>query len=293
MERLFKYYPEDFGELTVKVLHMDLVFDIYDDHTVADSRLRIRNLDKPLQDLALNAKDLEIIEVFCSSGDVVHHYDRAAAKLHLTFEPPLDPRKECVISTKTVCRPTSNVLEGLYYDRTPPGAPPTQITQCQQWGFQRIVPCIDDMTAKCTYTTTIIADSRYTTMISNGDVSQPRAPAGKGRDTIQYANTITPMAPYLFFLGVGTYDTHSLECEYPDGRSFMLELLVPPGSDPSEAGHALDVLSDAVIWVWLFTGPDQYNAVDTRMRILALCKERDAIKNQGKNPAGSKTSKMS
>jgi len=149
------------------------------------------------------------------------------------------------------------------------------------------------MTAKCTYTTTIIADSRYTTMISNGDVSQPRAPAGKGRDTIQYANTITPMAPYLFFLGVGTYDTHSLECEYPDGRSFMLELLVPPGSDPSEAGHALDVLSDAVIWVWLFTGPDQYNAVDTRMRILALCKERDAIKNQGKNPAGSKTSKMS
>jgi aminopeptidase N len=284
MERQFKYYPENFGELTVKVLHMDLVFDIYDDHTIVESKLRVRNLDKPLSDLELNAKDLEIREVSCSPGKVIPHYDRASAKLHLKFEPPLDPRKECVISTKTVCRPTSNILEGLYYDKTPPGAPPTQITQCQQWGFQRIVPCIDDMTAKCTYITTIIADSRYTTMISNGDVSKPRSPAGNGRDMIQYANTITPMAPYLFFLGVGTYDTHFQECEYPDGRSFMLELLIPPGSDPSEAGHALDVLADAVVWVWLFTGPDQYTSVETRKRLLSLCKERDAMKKSGNDP---------
>ncbi len=284
MERQFKYYPEDFGELTVKVLHMDLVFDIYDDHTVAKSKLRVRNLEKPLSNLELNAKDLEIHDVSCSTGKALHHYDRASAKLHLTFDPPLAPRQECVISTKTVCRPTSNVLEGLYYDKTPPGAPPTQITQCQQWGFQRIVPCIDDMTAKCTYNTTIIADNRYTTMISNGDVSVPRAPAGNGRDMIQYANTITPMAPYLFFLGVGTYDTHFRECEYPDGRSFMLELLVPPGSDASEADHALDVLADAVIWVWLFTGPDQYTAVETRKRLVALCKERDALKKSGDDP---------
>ncbi len=284
MERQFKYYPQDFGELTVKVLHMDLVFDIYDDHTIVESKLRVRNLEKPLSNLEINAKDLEIREVSCSTGKVIHRYEKASAKLYLTFEPPLDPRKECVIFTKTVCRPTSNVLEGLYYDKTPPGAPPTQITQCQQWGFQRIVPCIDDMTAKCTYTTTIIADSRYTTMISNGDVSKPRTPAGDGRDMIQYANTITPMAPYLFFLGVGTYDTHSRECEYPDGRSFMLELLVPPGSDPSEAGHALDVLADAVIWVWIFTGPDQYTAVETRKRLLSRCKERDAMKKSGNDP---------
>ena len=120
----------------------------------------------------------------------------------------------------------------MYYDETPPGAPPQQITQCQQWGFQRLVPCIDDMTAKCTYTTTIIADERYTNLITNGNIVVPRQPAGTGRVKITYENTFTPMAPYLFFLGCGTYATFSQECEYPDGRRCTLELLVPPGSDP-------------------------------------------------------------
>ncbi len=34
------------------------------------------------------------------------------------------------------------------------------------------------MTAKCTYTTTIIADERYTSLITNGNVAAPRQPAG-------------------------------------------------------------------------------------------------------------------
>jgi aminopeptidase N len=68
--------------------------------------------------------------------------------------------------------------EGMYYDETPKNCPPTMITQCQQWGFQRLVPCFDDMTAKCTYKTTITADSRYTNIITNGDVIEPRRNIG-------------------------------------------------------------------------------------------------------------------
>lgn len=64
------------------------------------------------------------------------------------------------VRTVSVCRPTKNILEGIYYDFTPPGAPPTMITQCQQYGFRRIVPCVDEMPAKTYYTTTIIADAR-------------------------------------------------------------------------------------------------------------------------------------
>jgi len=42
-------------------------------------------------------------------------------------------------------------------------------SQCQQYGFQRIVPSIDLMAAKCYYTTTIVADKRYTNIITNGN----------------------------------------------------------------------------------------------------------------------------
>ena len=276
--RMFRYYPEDFGAIPVKVLHMDLTFDVHDDHTRVCSLLTCRALDRSVQVLDLNAKDLEIISVTSEGRRVTAEYRKAEAKLRLTFQPRFPPEREFTIRTETVCRPTKNILEGLYYDETPPGAPPTQITQCQQWGFQRLVPCIDDMTAKCTYMTTIIADARYTHLISNGDVAEARHVASEGRDRIRYANMVTPMAPYLFFLGVGTYAAFERQCEYPDGKTFMLGLLVPPGSDPDLAREALGILHDAVIWVYLFTGPDRYRDTGTRMEILRLLGEREDLK---------------
>jgi aminopeptidase N len=276
--RIFRYYPEDFGDIPVKVLHMDLTFDVHEDFTRVISIFTARTLDRSLLCLDLNAKDLEIISITSPGRQVTADYRRAEAKIRLTFQPRLRPGEEFTIRTETTCRPTRNILEGLYYDETPPGAPPTQITQCQQWGFQRLVPCIDDMTAKCTYMTTIIADSRYTHLISNGDVTEARHMVGPGRDRIRYANMVTPMAPYLFFLGVGTYAAFERQCEYPDGRTFLLELLVPPGSDPVLAQEALRILHDAVIWVYLFTGPDQYRDLETRREILRLIGEREELK---------------
>jgi aminopeptidase N len=283
-ERIFRYYPEDFGEVPVKVLHMDLTFDVFDDHTRVTSLLTARTLDRSLQHLPLNARDLEIVSVISEGRRVTADYRRAEAKLCLTFQPRVPPGTEFTLRTETICRPTRNILEGLYYDETPPGAPPTMITQCQQWGFQRLVPCIDDMTAKCTYLTTIIADSRYTHLLSNGDVVEPRNPAEDGRDRVRYANMVTPMAPYLFFLGVGTYAAFERQCEYPDGKTFLLVLLVPPGSDPALAREALGILHDAVIWVYLFTGPDQYREPVIRKEMWRLIREREELKAAGGDP---------
>ncbi|NYT06204.1 MAG: M1 family metallopeptidase [Methanomicrobiales archaeon] len=283
-KRLFRYYPEDFTEPPVTVRHMDLVFDVFDEHTTVTSRLHAETRDTPLSVLRLNAKNLVIEQVGSDRGRVAHAYDEGQSILSVSFDPPIPPRTAFSIDTVTVCRPSTHVLEGLYYDETPAGAPPTQITQCQQWGFQRIVPCIDDMTAKCTYRTTIIADDRYTNLISNGDIAVPRHPAGGGRDAITYDNTITPMAPYLFFLGVGTYATYSRPFEYPDGTACSLELLVPPDADAAAARIALDVLADAILWVYLYTGPECYEKRDLRGRMAGLCRERDAAIAAGKPP---------
>ena len=269
-DRMFRYYREDFGKLPVRVIHMDLLFDVFDSYTRVTSDLHAEAPDHPLTELVLNARNLEILSVRCDSHACTHEYDAAGSRLAVRFNDPVPPATRFTLHTETICRPTANILEGLYYDRTPPGAPPQQVTQCQQWGFQRLVPCIDDMTAKCTYTTTIIADERYTDLITNGNVSVPRQPAGAGRAKITYENTVTPMAPYLFFLGCGTWARFSRGCEYPDGSECQLELLVPPGSDPATAGQALEILQDAVLWVNLFTGPGRYDQEPVRERLYQL-----------------------
>mgnify|MGYP000997117011 FL=1 len=282
--RLYKYYPEDFGELTVDVLHMDLVFDVYEDRTNVKSVLRVRTKDAPIEKLELNCRDLEIRAVSCIQCEVSYRYRKDDAILEIYFREEIPPHTEVAVITDTVCRPTKNILEGLYYDETPAGAPPQQITQCQQWGFQRIVPCIDDMTAKCTYTTTIIADSRYTNLITNGDVVVERHSVKPGRDKIVYDNSVTPMAPYLFFLGVGTYATFKREFEYPDGGTFMLELLVPPESNAAAAEKALDILHDSIMWVYLFTGPEQFDEekLPVRKEIWDLVRMRELMKLEAK-----------
>jgi len=277
-DRLFTYYKDDFGKIPVNVIHMDLIFDVFDDHTKVTSDFHAESRDLLLSELSLNAKNLEILNVSCPGHDCSYDYDTGKSMLVIRFGTPVPPVTRFAVHTETVCRPTRNLLEGLYYDETPPGAPPQQITQCQQWGFQRLVPCIDDMTAKCTYTTTIIADARYTNLITNGNVVSPREHAGEGRVKITYENTITPMAPYLFFLGCGTWATFSQECEYPDGKQCSLELLAPPASDPETAGQALDILHDAVLWVNLFTGPGTYDQASVRERLYLLLRGMDRIK---------------
>ena len=277
---MFRFYREDFGELPVRVIHMDLIFDVFADHTRVTSDLHGESRDSPLAAVTLSAKNLEIITVKCPEFGCTHAYDEGRSSLTVTFGVAVPPGTRFTIHTETICRPTDHILEGLYYDKTPPGAPPQQITQCQQWGFQRLVPCFDDMTAKCTYITTIIADERYSNLITNGDIISPRQPAAPGRVKITFGNTVTPMAPYLFFLGCGTYETSRRECEYPDGRQFMLELLALPGSDPAIAEQALDILHDAVLWVHLYTGPGRYDELSARDRIYLQMRGMERIKKR-------------
>ena len=272
-KRKFKYYPEDFGDLTVQVKHMDLQFDVFEDRTVVDSVLHVVALEE-LESLDLNAKELEVLEVKVEGVDVEYKIYPDQDLLELRFDRIYNEGEKIRIYTKTICRPTENILEGLYYDVTPSNCPRTQITQCQQWGFQRIVPCIDDMTAKCTYKTTIIADSRYTDLLTNGDVIEEIVDLGGGRSKIVYDNSVTPMATYLFFLGVGTYDKFSRRFVYPDGGGFNLELLVPPNSDKQRAEIALDVLEDAIMWVYLYTGPDTYKNKNQADKLWKLFKNR-------------------
>ncbi len=264
----YLYRPSQFPEPSVSVNHINLIFDMKDDHVIVSAETLFTVRVDTLSELSLNARGLTILGVMQNSRNI--QYQSHNNLLTVTLHHPLSRGSQFRLATTTVCYPTDNILEGLYYDITPAGRPRTIISQCQQWGFQRIAPCIDDMRAKCTWTATIIADRKYTNLITNGNILRQRTRYDAERDTITYQNQ-EPMPPYLFFLGAGTWDTFSRDFMYPDGRTVRLELLALPGSDPKNAYAALDILADAILWTHVFTGPERYDDYAARNELYRLC----------------------
>jgi aminopeptidase N len=259
--RQFKYLKEDFGELPVKLEHLTIYINFAGDRVDARACLQMSAVNA-LDEIQLDAKDLEVQSVEWLTGPsgghgapLVFEYRRDKDKLVVKLPRRIEAGQRFFIGTRTGCAPTEHMLEGIYKDTTPPGAPQQFISQCQQWGFQRIMPIFDDCRAKCTMTTTIEADSAYTHLISNGNVSKKSNPGGvpvpkpgdASRQLITYENPV-PMAPYLFFVAAGTWDTLVDEVTYPSGKKVRLEYLVPPGS-AEEARVPMAILKDSVLWV--------------------------------------------
>lgn len=280
---IYKYTPKDFKPMVVDVLHMDLNFDVYEDHTNVISDLKAKTKDTEISKLELNAKNLKITKVSCNISEIDWNYDIDADKLIINFKNPLPTNTEFVIHTENSFKPTGNILEGMYFDETPKGAPQQLITQCQQWGFQRMLPCFDEMNVKCTYITTITADKRYTNIITNGDLVEGPTPVSDDRVKLVYDNTVTPMTSYLFFLGLGTYATFTREFEYPNGHTFTLELLAPPGTKKDLADKSLAMLFDGVLYIYLFTGKDKYENKEFAEKIYDLVYKREKLKLAGEN----------
>ncbi|MBC7358491.1 MAG: DUF3458 domain-containing protein [Desulfacinum sp.] len=258
--RRFKYMRSDFGELPLRLRHMDITVRFYEDRVEAENRLHLEATKS--QDLiALDANNLEVrsVRFAWDSGGAVpapHRIDTRNHKLLVTPPRPVRPGERFVVETHTLCYPSEHLLEGIYRDVTPPGAPQQYMSQCQQWGFQRIMPVLDDCRAKCTMTTTLEGDARYTHLISNGNISRTHNPDGvpvsleddPGRKRITYHNPV-PMAPYLFIACAGTWDELSDSVTYPSGRTVRLEYLVPPGKT-DQARIPMEILKHSILWIY-------------------------------------------
>lgn len=259
----YKYRREDFPPLPVKLNHLTLYLDFRND-VVEVTNLLDMTVVEDLDRLSLDAKLLEIEgvewieepdDLDSTGSSIAYQYEQD--KNRLVVLPPRTMRagERFGVRTVTRCVPSDHILEGIYKDTTPPGAPQQYMSQCQQWGFQRIAPILDDCRAKCTMTTTIEADAAYKRMISNGNISRELNPDGvpvpkpgdPGRMMIRYENSI-PMPPYLFLVCVGTWDTLSDAVTYDNGRTVALEYLVPPGR-ALDVRIPMKILKEAVLWV--------------------------------------------
>ncbi len=256
----YRYLRNDFGDLPIRLEHLDIYLNFLNDGVEAKNRLRMTAMQE-LDSIALDATGLDIAGVeWCSgpdSADAPLKYDYPAGQNKLIVHLPGKVRKGETFSirTRTVCHPSDYLFEGIYKDVTPPGAPQQYMSQCQQWGFQRIMPIFDDCRAKCTMRTKLEADVAYTHLISNGDVdheSNPdgvpvRKPGQPERQVITFNNRI-PMPPYLFIACAGTWDVLRDRAVYDNGRTVNLEYLVPPGQSEG-AAIPMKILKKSVLWV--------------------------------------------
>lgn len=157
VEPVYKFYKKDFKPLVTKPIHFDLEFDIRENAVrVTATCTLVHTGAEPLRTLQLNSKDLAIEKVEllegCSalplpkpnSSDFVSHVasfagakaqslkfdvDSAEHFLNVHFEAPIAEGQQFTLRTVSVATPTAHILEGLYYDWTPQGAPRTIITQ--------------------------------------------------------------------------------------------------------------------------------------------------------------------
>ena len=181
MMSTYRFVREAFGDMPVKLLHLDLYLNFLDDVVEASNCLDMEtkvSLDK----IELDANNLEILDVRWGGVDedtgpaLEYDYLTAQNRLVVHLGQTILPGTRFKVRTRTRCVPSDHILEGIYRDITPPGAPQTDISQCQQWGFQWIMPIFDDCRAKCTMTTTIEADAAYRHLITNGNISRTSNP---------------------------------------------------------------------------------------------------------------------
>ena len=259
-ERKYRYFREDFGELPVHLEHLTIYLNFLNDRVEATNCLQM-TARHDLDSIALDACDLEILSVeWCtgpdSAGDPLHYDYLTQENRLIVFLPrKIFGGERFFVRTVTICHPSDLILEGIYKDVTPPGAPQQYMSQCQQWGFQRIMPIFDDCRAKCTMRTTLEADVAYTHLISNGDIDPAtnpdlvpvRKPGQSDRQIVTFNNPI-PMPPYLFIACAGTWDVLKDKVIYDNGRVVNLEYLVPPG-ETGGVQIPMKILQKSVLWI--------------------------------------------
>ncbi len=258
-----KYRREDFGDLPVKLHHLTIHLNFIDGDVEASEILDMTAL-QPLDAIELDANDLVILGVWrldspdaSPDGAVPLEYDyrEKENKLRVLLSRPVAADERFHIRTLTRCTPSDHILEGIYKDATPEGAPQQYMSQCQQWGFQRIMPIFDDCRAKCTMTTTLEADAAYTHLVSNGNIDLRSNPDGKPvpkpgdptRQVITYRNDV-PMAPYLFIACAGTWEALTDTVTFDSGRTVRLEYLTPPGRS-QHARIPMEILKKSILWI--------------------------------------------
>lgn len=218
----------------------ELHFDLYDDHTLVRSNLRLHR--NPLNkqgsnDLFLHGDELTLesvsVEEVQLSADA---YQQLANGLLIKNVPD-----KFNLQIVTRIYPAKNTaLSGLYYVQG------VYCTQCEAEGFRRITYFLDRPDVLAKYTTTITADlKRFPYLLSNGNLIEK----GNLPDNRHYAKWHDPFKKpcYLFALVAGDFDLLEDHFITQSKRKITLRIYLEKGY-LNQAKFAMYSLKEAMAW---------------------------------------------
>ncbi|WDP88095.1 MAG: aminopeptidase N [Desulfobacter sp.] len=233
-------YLKDYRPFEFIVDHVDLKFDIEEDHTRVTSILKLRKkpgmANKELT-LVLNKADYEITSVVANGMVLLpgeYEVDDQYFKLARTPE-------VFELEISSILNPAANTsLEGLYQSGK------IICTQCEAQGFRKITPYPDRPDVMARFSTTIVADkTRFPVLLSNGN------PIASG-DLENNRHFVTWKDPhkkpsYLFAIVAGDLALLQDEFTTRSGRSIDLRIYSEK-ENIDQCGHAMTSLKQAMKW---------------------------------------------
>ena len=183
-------YLKDYKAPNFLIDHTDLTFDLQPTATTVTSVLTLTRVSDDQSPLILDGIDLRLISL---SIDALELTDYSVIDEQLVIN---NLPEHCKLRIVTEISPETNTsLEGLYLSG---GA---YCTQCEAQGFRKITYYMDRPDVLSTFDVTIVADLKYTHLLSNGN----QVDTGKTSDGRHFSKWQDPFKKpsYLFALVAG------------------------------------------------------------------------------------------
>lgn len=230
-------YLKDYQAPDFDILTTHLNFDLYDDHTLVTSELKMQKVGAETAQLKLDGQELELVFVKIDGQEVpADQYTLADESLTLTHLP-----NEFELSIQTKIKPQENTaLEGLYKSSG------MFCTQCEAEGFRRITYFLDRPDVMSVYTVRITGDKKsYPVLLSNGNLTET-SDLENGRHSATWHDPHKKPC-YLFALVGG--DLKHIEDTFTtmSGEKVTLRIYVEP-QNINKCDYAMGALKRSMKW---------------------------------------------
>ena len=248
-------YLKDYTPPNFEVVSVNLNIQVFDDHALVDSKLKMQR--QHAGDLILLGRDLELLNISLN-GTALSPNDYRLNAEQLVIEQAPD---QCELDIRVKIHPESNTqLEGLYQ------AGNLFVTQNEPEGFRKITFFPDRPDVLTVFTTRIEADKKFPTLLANGNLietgelasnSDSSDNSNHNSDNSDNSNNSnrhyaiwhdpTKKPSYLFAAVIG--DLAVLKDSYTtiEGREVALEIYALP-QDLSKCHVAMQALKDSMQW---------------------------------------------
>ncbi|MCF2848017.1 aminopeptidase N [Pseudoalteromonas sp. ACER1] len=227
-------YLKDYQAPQFSIQHIDLRFELAPLKTSVQSTMTINRTDESNADLLLDGVDLTLISLMVDDK-AYDDYTLEDEKLIIHNLP-----ESFILKIENHIDPQTNTsLEGLYLSG---GA---YCTQCEAEGFRKITYYLDRPDVLASFDVTIIADKKYTHLLSNGNQIES-GNLDDGRHFVKWQDPFKKPS-YLFALVAGDFDVLRDHYTTKSGRKVELALFVDKGN-LSKTPHAMTSLKKSMQW---------------------------------------------